>query len=50
MEKITGMFQKKKTPKEQVREWQSRLRSEQRDLDRQIRGGSGHSGALGFYV
>ena len=32
------MFAKKKDPKDLVREWQSKMRSEMRAVDRQIRG------------
>mgnify|MGYP004178155713 FL=1 len=34
---------KKKDPKEMVRKWQSKLRSEMRGVDRQIRGEPPHA-------
>ena len=35
---LSSLFPSRKTPQEQLREWQHTLRSEQRKLDRQIRG------------
>lgn len=37
MERVKAIFIKKPKPKEQVREWQSNLRKEQRAIERQIR-------------
>ena len=39
MDKVLGgLFGPKKTPQEQLREWQRKLRQEQRNLESQVRG------------
>lgn len=38
MERISGMFKAKPNPQEQVREWQRKLRTEVRNVEKNIRG------------